>query len=987
MRGPWILVLFPLLAFGQISAVRIAGTTATQVIASYTAPDERACALAVSTSSKYSPLAHDVDESLFPGSSSDFRPGSIHNGRSRLVVIGRHGMTANESPNPFLASDGKRYSRALEADTLYYYRVTCGRDTASGTFTTANILPGNTAAEPLAADAARPGEYNWPSVVHPSSRAESIVDPNTGALIRKVTLSSESDSPGNANGWPDGGMFQVCSHLTRELRGHTYTLCYVPGAAFSTLYSIETDTGNAYSLTRLSIPYGRFGCSSTGTVGVNKIAFHPDDPLKFYLVGFCAPDFLLKVYAAKWTGPLNVSRPVPATDLAPQSALSLTLLTPRGLAPMLAAYDPAYDSAQQAKLQAIEMGGTQMGKLVFRAIAAQDGMGWIFVFDPGNDQEIGRGGTGAIVAAIPEWKAPVSRWCTIHTLVPNGDRNPWIGVSSNSPAFHGYMMGAYTVTVANNAGAGNALQIAPQNGSYEPLSADQPHYLQDAQPGDLFYVGGPGRDREIVELVSKDEAAHTWTVLRGNQYGSSLLLKGSDVPPGAWKVSPIAAGTRLYEACRAVGLSSHTLGYAPWWWWNFVDDPHGTKFRPPPVNGTASDQVVEEFATGGHQVTRNSINVMAGASAPGIGLGWIWWEYPNSIPGYDLVKFSKVVNANPGFAGIEPAGGGNTYQQHPNYDLASAGGAAPRWFVDALPFTNESGAYRDTAALVPGQSATYKITGAEVHRKQLTTLASCGAHPLVDISSAATGDRISDATPYTYCVAGRSGECRRQASAGDIYVSCPKVTRLACDTQPRSGATDLCLGDAWAYGNAAVQISPDTSDRNGASGRVISQLFSTHHEEWIYNNVRPTSDGRWLLFATPNLTGTNEIYMAKLPPFPAPASPRHDTFVPVNVSIEPRPGASNAVVEFGYLENGGAGDFYCTTRREACIAQTAAVAPADPFLFAESESRAIRGMPCRSGCAIAVPALPGRVVYYRVDWRDDSGRVIGRQEIRVQTVP
>jgi hypothetical protein len=109
-------------------------------------------------------------------------------------------------------------------------------------------------------------------------------------------------------------------------------------------------------------------------------------------------------------------------------------------------------------------------------------------------------------------------------------------------------------------------------------------------------------------------------------------------------------------------------------------------------------------------------------------------------------------------------------------------------------------------------------------------------------------------------------------------------------------------------------------------------------------------------------------------------------YVSIGISLGAQAGINNAIVEFGYAENGDPGAYYCTARQEACVAQSGAINFSQPFYFSTTEAAAIGGMPCASGCTVTIPAVSGRMVYYRVDLRDGSGRVVS-QQTGVQAVP
>ena len=71
-------------------------------------------------------------------------------------------------------------------------------------------------------------------------------------------------------------------------------------------------------------------------------------------------------------------------------------------------------------------------------------------------------------------------------------------------------------------------------------------------------------------------------------------------------------------------------------------------------------------------------------------------------------------------------------------------------------------------------------------------------------------------------------------------------------------------------------------------------------------------------------------------------------------------GMSHARVRFVYNTS-----FHCTERADACLTDDNIA----PFAF---NSEALTATDCSGGCSITVPAMPGRLLYYRVETYDGS---------------
>jgi hypothetical protein len=100
--------------------------------------------------------------------------------------------------------------------------------------------------------------------------------------------------------------------------------------------------------------------------------------------------------------------------------------------------------------------------------------------------------------------------------------------------------------------------------------------------------------------------------------------------------------------------------------------------------------------------------------------------------------------------------------------------------------------------------------------------------------------------------------------------------------------------------------------------------------------------------------------VAKLPRW-VDTFPRRNTLGGVTIGLGARGGVTHARVRFGYNTS-----FYCTERSEACVTD----AKAAPFAFEQSDT--LTPTSCASGCTINVPAMPGRLLYYRVETFDGS---------------
>lgn len=688
-----------------------------------------------------------------------------------------------------------------------------------------------------------------------------------------------------------------------------------------------------------------------------------------------------------------------------------------------------------------------------------DSPGWVLAFQPGdgNPAHAGQAGGPQIVGAINTFNTPngpvaagqgAMTGRSLHAV--GGGNNGWFGISTNEeapintsastslPSSGPEPCTYYGLTGNTN----DCVLIQIDSHTVGSVTGYEPYFASPPSP----FLGTPGELRttqvgDTACVVASTAGSCAWA------YGANELLtlqvKNYGSTPGAWvfqrntygaekaATAPIKLWWDSYQSVIPPGASNASTGVHVYWnpltGCSGLPDPHGDCLMQ------------DNNEDGAHGEWRNG-NVQAVAvyswAQPMWGSPFDYQAILGPLPCAFTVGFAGLtpgqvttdtcvtppssgvnyVAAEPPFAGVYGHPWGFDAGNHPNAPGANASAYEYIRAFDNLPV--QGGQNEPTFTAISGQAQLYVATptsnvGSDdifgytgsgagcssgcvaINRKLMATAASCGSHPLIDISGPSSSILSGTAGSYTYGIVRSAGEVYPGSTKGQIYVNCPGVTVPSCQGVATHGSTpfgvgnDICVGNIGNGANAIIQFSLDQTDQYGATRRALVSATARLRMVGGFENNRLLPDNSWILYPQEflNYNRTHETWMAKLPPYPAADSVPRGTFVPMSVSLNPPAGlgVNNAIIEFGYQEYGAPQLINCTTRNDACIAAAGTVTPGNqPFYFA-SENPA--GASCASGCTIAIPAISQRMLYYQVKYRAADNTVLSADPLAAVVVP
>ncbi len=784
-----------------------------------------------------------------------------------------------------------------------------------------------------------------------------------------------------------GGMLDRCSSVPRtDSDGLRYLCASFNASSAGNLYSIHAESGDVRSLGAI-YRIGNFGVTQ------DNFLWDSADPNRFYGQGSGDTDQFAITYTGAGTEVAAGTKAIFSSTALRAGGEPLGTAVKTFVTAHAAQYPnvPLFDETKFL----CPIGAVQGDYLMLDCRRnGQDTIAWLAVY---------KLSTQAIIAAQPQFAAPSTRWCVMHTRDPLGAAT----VSITTPTFakdsyagngiyKSTLVGDITATTTNvtvtSSCSGDASCANHVTG--EPVTGLGEKYLQAAQAGDVFAIGP-----EYVRITAKNSPT-SWTIARGVD-GPGVNTTAASHPSGA-----------TFNATCSMkpgsGPTDYVANYVAVW--DFLGDPYG-------MDSTGNYTWGNLYT--GHAMARGNLlvgNKSVAQTAEGTSI----------VASVKDPAYAYNVPEAPWFAGKFPPGPGNAWQQHPSIHQVAAPVSDRQYFWDMRPFVGGNAFTPATpgcnpelpvwpapngcaAARVTGFSNVYRMAVSDgtsnpdgLNPKHLALFGVAYTKVLRDVSGPGSALDDTPAKDYTFCYALIADECVPGSSAGNAYVQVPNLTVYYCTGgEGYAGGNDVCLSDYMSTGVSLAQfgfarskdgIDPAQQSNPNATGAAWTRKMATHSLNLSYRLMsafttgKPLANGKWVLATdwVESPLGRGLLALVKVPPAVKDTVNR-STFIPVQVKISPAPrGTDNVIVEFGYAEHGAPGEFRCTSRAEACAAVAAAVNETTPFYWA---SESFSGLPCASGCTVTLPLYPARVGYYRVMYRDASNQVLLAGPMEVAVAP
>ncbi len=777
---------------------------------------------------------------------------------------------------------------------------------------------------------------------------------------------------GFASEWA-AGYVNLCSPLPTPGPEHQQgSICGAgPGYAqyqiTTPLYWFGTD-GQSVVLGGMSVPHNsRYNgsCESTGVV------WDGNQPATYYCLGSVAKGPTV-LFAVRYKGNYQNS---PVTD-ANELRSDVNLLS-GNIDQAASAFETAYKGFSEGtqygwNLLGWQPYGQKGALLLKRNWDIQNSPGWWMVFD------LNTNSVSAMLCSYCGGPGAINRWIGIHsTSAAYGV--PW-AISTVATLEYGSSVAATSGTPM--------LPVAPYLScpadSFDPSVAGKPScsgpipipsltptdrnnrnlFRQTWQAGDYAEVFDGDRDTyERVRLMKIDAS--------GGQ--ASLILQR-------------CVRNFMYPNCGAHPGNLRLVaspGAFVEFWWNWVANPHGTS-----STGTEHTLAEDPDSSGCHYVYAMEMFVVGcpkihpkdaqGRELPGTPVRM------GALPANLDAKF-VLVNTDGPFAAHAHILSGTFNEMHPSHTQYRS--PDKDTFLSMRPYLGDAALANNVVKI--GQYL-YRIRpdpAAGLEYRKLPLIVMAGDIPVADVSPSLIKDVREDA--YKACYVVIPGNCYAGSQPGEIYLNAPFVSQTSTfgNRFDNSPPMDISITQSSSTNSMQEARVIDRHDPEGHFVRRITTALAPARMQSVYWNAHALPDNSWAFFLGYRMDRVrNELMLVKLPPMPDPNDPvKRNDFQPVQVTVPAHADGASVRAVFGYAENGDTGAGFCTSRQVAC---TTAVAPAEkatkPFVWLDEAQTALS---CRTGCKLSIPALPGHVVYYKLEWLNANAQVVGYGPLTAVAVP
>ncbi len=450
------------------------------------------------------------------------------------------------------------------------------------------------------------------------------------------------------------------------------------------------------------------------------------------------------------------------------------------------------------------------------------------------------------------------------------------------------------------------------------------------------------------------------------------------------------AGHGAGQSCCTHGPTGWYLWAIPWAGTNAavidISSPSNTWLYDNPARG-------EAHAVAGPGSLPGTYNFSMAACGPGFNL---FCGTSNLSPAASInIPFTNTATGAPVFAGIaQPTGGIQSYQ---NATYGQGASALP-FFADfkAINPSSPSGSegYNGygsmSMSLVSGTTQTYLVAGdcctpnPDYKRWGLSGYA--GRFWLKDISGPATFGSAADMSNYSVCWARNNNECVFGSTPGKLYLSISQRDIQPACSSANFGNAIPCLSSFGPITGQVIQFRNDRLDAVGNSFRKFGFAHSHIGLGYSFSNCRTTPDAQFLFCPSYWMDGVRTDWLAlRMDALPPVDNANRTNFMPIRLTYQGVPQASNIRARFGYAENGG-DLLQCTAYGKDCSTEIPSASSNDPFSFT---NEAVTRQACASGasCTVTIPSLPNRILYYVIDRLDANGNVLQTTARQAVAVP